>query len=251
MELNVLVVEDNKAQRNKFVQYLNNLPFVSTVYQAQDSNEMFSILSENKYKNPPINALFLDVDLGDNSLNGMDAYCMAREYGYDLPAILVTGNTIEAAHSYTIGIIDVVSKSLMFDFQRLRAALEKLANYYEYKRFVDNGKMCIPICGEKNMTVYPSEITYIESVNREIFIHTILSDEPFQSCLNLKFYEDLLYGHDFVSIHRSYLVNQRSIGKFVGEEITLKTGEILPVSRDKLVFLKQLLSKRHFFGFGF
>lgn len=246
MELNVLVVEDSSYYRNKFVKYLSSLPFVSKVLEAKDSDEMFSIVSSEKNH---INALLLDVDLGEESLNGMDAYALIKDQGVDIPAILVTGNSVEACHSYTIGIVDVVSKSMLMDFSRLRSAIEKMYNYFEYKTFIENGKICVPICGELNATVYPSEIKFIESVNRDVMLF-LANGKSFHSTLGVTFYHDLLEEYGFVRSHRSYLVNQKYIESFNNEELGLGNNVVIPISKDRLLYVKQALtpSRKGLFG---
>ncbi len=82
-----------------------------------------------------------------------------------------------------------------------------------------------------------NQICYFESFKRQILTH--LSDKRI-----IEFYYKLsdltseLVSKSFILVHRSYLVNLQYIQKITKSEIVLKTGQILPVSRDLYLKVK-------------
>ncbi|MGG1659465.1 LytR/AlgR family response regulator transcription factor [Brevibacillus sp. NRS-1366] len=234
MELNILIVEDQFEIRKLLATYVRHLPFVKTVYTAKNSDEMFTKLSEEE----SINALILDLDLGKESLDGLTAYNLCREFGYDLPAIVVTGEKLLAAHSYTIGITDVVTKAI--DFKRFKMALEKLKSYYQYKRFIDNDGSCIPICGTESHVTFPSEIMYVSSEKGKVSVHTTERKKPYATDLRLNVYASLLEGYNFIYVHRSFLVNLDKVQDVRENEIIMMNGDVLPISEDKIGYVRRV-----------
>lgn len=238
MKLDILIVEDQFEIRKLLSTYVHCLPFVNSVYTAKNADEMFIKLSEEE----SINALILDLDLGIDSIDGITAYNLCREYGYDLPAIVVTGEKLLAAHSYTIGITDVVTKAI--DFKRLKVALEKLKNYYLYKRFIDNDGACIPICGERSHVTFPTEIEYIASVKGKVSVYTTEREDPYPTELRLNVYAALLDKHNFIYIHRSFLVNVSYAQEVKDNELVMLNGHMLPISEDRIHFVKKVVENK-------
>jgi DNA-binding LytR/AlgR family response regulator len=236
VDLNILIVEDMFEIRKILAGYVYHLPFVKSVQTAKNAEEMFIKLSEDD----SINALILDLNLGADSLDGITAYNLCREYGYDIPAIIVTGETLHAAQSYTIGIADVVTKAI--DFKRFKLALERLKNYYQYKRFIDNGGACIPICGNKSLVVYPSEIIYVSSEKGKVNVYTSLQEKPYPTNLRLNVYASLLEEHNFIYIHRSFIVNLKEVVTIEGNDLVVSNGDRLPISEDKMQYTIKMVN---------
>lgn len=235
MNLNVLIVEDQFEIRKLLATYVRHLPFVKAVFTAKNSDEMFIKLSEED----SINSLILDLDLGSDSLDGLTAYNLCREFGYDIPAIVVTGENLLASHSYTIGITDVVTKTI--DFGRFKAALEKLKNYYQYKKFIDNDGSCIPICGNESIVTYPSEILYVSSEKGKVNVITTEREKPYRTDLRLNAYASLLEAYNFLYIHRSFLVNLSYVQEVRENEVVMTNGDQLPISEDKLRYVTKVI----------
>lgn len=226
MEVNVLIVEDHPNQRKTLIKYLRKIDKVKGIYEASNATEMFLLLEAHK----DINALILDIDLGPDSDNGLEAYSSLKEE-YDIPAILLTGSQFDASLSYILGVIDVISKSLIFNFDRLTNAINKLCNYYRFKKFVDSDGTCVPICGDKNSVLFPQDISYIESLNGSVYVYTDYDIHP--TTLRLNFYEDILVEHNFCLVHRSFLVNLNKVESCSNNSIYIRNTTI-PISKDKI-----------------
>ncbi|RNB59450.1 DNA-binding response regulator [Brevibacillus gelatini] len=236
MDLHILIVEDQFEIRKLLATYVYHLPFVKSVHTAKNADEMFLQLSEKDN----INALILDLDLGSESIDGITAYNLCREYGYDLPAIVVTGEKLLAAHSYTIGITDVVTKAI--DFKRLKSALEKLKNYYLYKRFIDNNGACIPICGNESYVTFPSEILYIESTKGNVNVRTVGRVEPYTTELRLNVYAKLLEDHNFIYISRSSIINLGFAKEVKDNVLIMSNDDVLPISEERVNYVKKMVT---------
>ncbi len=79
----------------------------------------------------------------------------------------------------------------------------------------------------KRMTVNIEEICYIESYNRHLSVHTV--NQTFEVVGKLGEVMTLL-GSDFICIHKSFAVNMNYILRIDENGVTMKSGDILPVS---------------------
>ena len=86
--------------------------------------------------------------------------------------------------------------------------------------------------------VYLEEITYIESLGGEIILHTV-SDK--YKLTNYKFekIKKQFCKYDFADIHRSCFVNLAFLASIEQNNVILKSGNILPLSRRKRSDVRQ------------
>lgn len=95
---------------------------------------------------------------------------------------------------------------------------------------------CFQVNGE-NIRVNPGEIWYLESDKRQVRV--VAEREEYLYYGKLEEAEKEL-GDGFLRCHRSFLVNTAQIRKYSGEEIVLRNGKVLPISR---TFAKEVKRK--------
>lgn len=241
-EFNILIVDDFEGHRLTAKQFLKRMPFINRIYTAADASEMIEVVMNH----PDINTLIIDFDLGEDSLNGIQAYTILQESGYDLPAILVTGHDIDAFESYTVGIVDVISKRFFYDFKRLNQAMQRLARYHFVQELCDNDCMYITVYDGKIHQFLPSEVLYIETASDKSAVHTTVRDAPFMSVFTHKSYEEYLENSKFERLSRWHLVNTDHIDSFEVETnmIKMTNGVQLSVSSSNRKYLKKLMAAR-------
>ena len=81
-----------------------------------------------------------------------------------------------------------------------------------------------------------NDILYFESNKRVLIVHTKGEDYSFYG--KLDDIEDSLKNDNFIRIHQSFLVNAFKINSVSKTEVTLKNGDILPVSKSKASAVK-------------
>ncbi|MGC5326961.1 LytR/AlgR family response regulator transcription factor [Brevibacillus sp. SYSU BS000544] len=244
-ELSVLVVDDWDIHRRIAVSLLEHFPFVSQVSTAKSADEMIRKVKEN----PDINCLVIDVNLGEYSLNGIQAYSILLDEGYNIPAILITGENVDAFDSYTVGVIDVISKRFLYDFKRIKRAFENLQQYYFFKEFKESGGIFIPAYDGHTIIhqFLAAEVLYIESKSPGCLIHTIKQNEPVPSGASLRSYEEFLDEHNsrFEKLSRFHLVNTSHIKEFNGQdEITLTDGHVVTISNCSKKLVMNMTKKK-------
>lgn len=74
-----------------------------------------------------------------------------------------------------------------------------------------------------------SQIYYIESLRHQIIIHSINGQVSERKTLG-QLIKDLA-SHDFIQIHKSYIINKKWIQEIKGQEVVLKDQTVLPIGR--------------------
>ena len=100
---------------------------------------------------------------------------------------------------------------------------------------------------DKIILFNPPEIDYIESVNSAVVVH--VGGESYNCGMTLTELETKLVHYGFFRCHRSYIVNLQKVREIItwtknSYSLRLNVGKesVVPLSRTKLVELKQLLN---------
>lgn len=94
-------------------------------------------------------------------------------------------------------------------------------------------------CGGQHHRIPTHKITYIESDDRRIAVHT--TDNKIVCYHRIRDIE-LLLGASFYRCHRSYVVNLKYIMEYSNCIICLENGAKIPLSRRKYTEFKKVLS---------
>ena len=93
--------------------------------------------------------------------------------------------------------------------------------------------------GGENINVAVSDIMYFEVVNRIIEVH--YGNEKFEFFSSIGKLENKLRNYGFIRIYRSILVSKYYIKSFTNDEVILKNGQSLPLSRGKYPLVKEAM----------
>ncbi|SMC89711.1 LytR/AlgR family response regulator transcription factor [Sporomusa malonica] len=209
-QINLLIAEDEPFQQELLLMNLKPFDFVHVVDMVKNGDELIHKATTI----PNINALLLDLNLGKGR-GGLESYAALRLRGKELPAVLVTGVIPEASYTYDLGVIDIVEKP--FTPFRFKQAVERLSKHIDYQNFVQHGGLYIPVFSQDIEQLVPSEVLFIESLNRTIYVHTRTA--VLETKIPLRVYCKYLESHYFYLTHRSFLVNMKQVHSIEGNVI--------------------------------
>lgn len=225
-QINLLIAEDEPFQQEILLLNLKAFDFVHVVDLVKNGDELIQKATTDS----KIDALLLDINLGKGR-GGLESYASLRFRGKDIPAVLVTGMIPEASYTYDLGIIDIVEKP--FTSFRFRQAMEKLGKYIDYQKFIRNGGLYIPVFDQDIEQLFPSDVLFIESLNRTIYVHT--KNRFVETKIPLRVYCQYLESSNFYLTHRSFLVNLEQIHSIEGNVIHFANDERTAlITEDKL-----------------
>ncbi len=241
MRLKVLVVDDEPLAREGLKLLLGRRPQVESVCEARNGREAIALIREQK----------LDIVLLDVQMPRTDGFAVVHAVGAERmpPVIFVTAHDQYAIRAFEIAAIDYLLKPVTEErfalaFQRaigrlrgtphedatkqVLAMLDAIANPpRQLERFAVRS-------GEHTAFVPLDEVDWIEAFQNYVRIHAGLVTHLLHVPMNT--IENVLDSKRFLRIHRSHIVNLRSIARLWpiahGQySVELKSGQRLQSGR--------------------
>ena len=170
-------------------------------------------------ENFPVDLLFLDIQMP--SISGIDFY---RNLNRDMMVIFTTAYTEYAIEGFNLNAIDYLLKP--FTFERFDQAVTKAHEFFNYTTNAGNTKQpFIYIRADYSLLkIDIQDIIYIEGLNDYLRIH-LKNQKPIVARMTLKALYEKLPAHDFLRVHRSYIVSLTSILKIAAKMVHIKVND--------------------------
>ena len=218
--MHVCIVEDEKEQRDLLSQYLHRFQIeskckvdISVFENGLDLVEEYEV---------GYDILFLDIDMPQ--MDGMTAAKKIREKDDYVIIVFVTNLVQYAIQGYSVNASNFILKPMnYFTFkEEMIKVINKLKIMTEYflNIHVEGGLLHIPM----------SQITYIETYNRKLCIHTLTADYFCRE--TMKEIENQTNNTSFFRCHNVYIVNLMYVEE-VEKNYVVVHGKNILVSRYK------------------
>ena len=222
--INIAICDDEKAicsqLENILLEYSNSAYLKIDVSIFYNGESLLDYLNQGNF----FDLIFLDIELGQ--INGVEVGRQIRKVlkNFESEIVYISGNDGYDRQLFDVQPLHFIPKPIIESFviDDLKLALERTGRsggFFKYQKGYNTYK--IPI----------SEIIYFESLNREIKIVTLNKTDCFYGPL-----EDVSFNvskHQFLQIHRSYLINYNHANVLRYSEVVMSNGETLPISRTK------------------
>lgn len=207
--------ENSKNQSVSITEYSDSV-YLSSVIDAGDSHDVF----------------FLDVEMPK-----VDGFQLADKIRNKLPAAIIvflTSHSELAPDGYKFRALRYVSKLVLS--QKLPEALEAVQKEFSA---LESGYLVVPHYTDALRIPY-NEILYVHHILRSSQIYT-LRQGVIKDNRGLKTIYSVIGDKRFIYIDRSTFVNIDFIRELKGNEIILRTGESLAISRPMLANVKETI----------
>lgn len=207
--------ENSNNQSVSITEYSDSV-YLSSVIDAGDSYDAF----------------FLDVEMPE-----VDGFRLADKIRNKLPAAIIvflTSHSELAPDGYKFRALRYVSKLVLS--QKLPDALEAVQKEFSA---LESGYLVVPHYTDALRIPY-NEILYVQHILRSSQIYT-LRQGVIKDNRGLKTIYNLIEDKRFIFIDRSTFVNIDFIRELKGNEIILRTGESLAISRPMLANVKETI----------
>lgn len=207
--------ENSKNQSVSITEYSDSV-YLSSVIDAGDSHDVF----------------FLDVEMPK-----VDGFQLADKIRNKLPAAIIvflTSHSELAPDGYKFRALRYVSKLVLS--QKLPEALEVVQREFSA---LESGYLVVPHYTDALRIPY-NEILYVQHILRSSQIYT-LRQGVIKDSRGLKTIYSVIGDKRFIYIDRSTFVNIDFIRELKGNEIFLRTGESLAISRPMLANVKETI----------
>ena len=176
-----------------------------------------------------IDVLFLDVDMP--GLNGMETAGEIRKTNKSMLIIFLTAYSEFVFESFKVDTFRYLVKPLK------DAELAEVLQAVQDRLYADDGKYLVFQFQNESYNVKYSDILYIEGMRDKIWLHC--KDGTYRWRGALKKLIELLSGHGFFQVHRSFIINMDKIQKYSSQTVQMENGEEVPISRYKLDAFKE------------
>jgi len=232
-KLKVAILEDNKLLLKELKQNLEETDLVEVVAWSTNSEEFLEKVTAAKPE-----ALLLDIDLGDDNLNGLQ---VAKKLG--LPVIFVTGNTrdfflnIEELNLNSKITVEHLSKPITTD--KLNKLLPKFIN--ELQLLSNSNFVFLDFADSKRNKIDTKTIVYLESDtgksgesnNKKIYFSNrnseMLADFSFSKMEEKRFNKN-----QFITIHKSFRVNADKIISYLTSKHEIEVEVFDTIGKTKI-----------------
>ena len=202
--MNILVVEDEKIQREALASIIKSNFIDVRIYEAASKKEAMKIINEKD-----IHLFFIDINLKDSS--GLELAKKIRQYeNHSLTGIVfVTGELIHIIEAFkSIHCYDFIVKP--YKEKDIISIVDVFLNSTPLKNIKEGKYSFIDIDSTISIKFYHNDIIYIEYINKSCNIHTINGVYNVKRTSLVKLLEHL-NDDNIVQTHRSFAVNMKYI----------------------------------------
>jgi DNA-binding LytR/AlgR family response regulator len=224
MKLRCLLVDDEPPALKVLQSHISNVNGLEIVAQCKNAIEALDVLHEKQ-----VDLIFLDIKMP--KIIGTD---FLKNLSHPPKVIFVTAYRDYAVEGYELDAIDYLVKPV--SFERFLKAISKAKRAMGYdvpgpvEEYKTNPEAFVYLKVDKNMQkIFVNEILYIESWKDyvKVFLATGKQLLAKQSITSL---ENLLSEHNFLRIHRSYIISLNKMSGYNNLAIQLEDKE-LPIGR--------------------
>lgn len=218
--LTCIIVDDEPPAIRILQKYAEQLPDLECLATTQKSIEALQLVETLK---PDI--LFLDIQMPE--LTGIQLSTLLKD---KVKIIFTTAYAQFALEGFELNVVDYLLKPISFD--RFIKSVEKVRNQTQTtevksKQNDEDEFFFVKTDGKNRFRkLYLKEINYLESIKNYVVIHT--ENDEIITYNTLKYFEENLPEHQFIKIHKSYLVSLSKIEKTDTNEVWI-LGKNLPL----------------------
>jgi len=238
MKLNCVIVDDEPLASEGLADYVQEVDFLTLQGTCEHPLQLIKLLEQQ-----PVDLIFLDIQMP--KMTGIDFLKIVREPPM---VILTTAFPDFAVEGFQLNVLDYLLKPIRFN--RFYQAAKKAADQHALKAAAATGHTVSPEvhddsffvkCGNKYEKIFFADILYIEGLQNYVIIYTLKG--KYMTILSLKSLEENLDAHNFIRVHKSFIVSGGKIQTIEGNEMVIADHRI-PIGRNyKEKVMEQLLTK--------
>lgn len=222
MNIKCLAIDDEPLALKQLTNYLTRVPFFDVVGSCPSALHAMRLLETT-----PVDALFIDINMPD--LNGLD---FVRSLQQPPLVVFTTAYCEYAIDGYKVDAVDYLLKP--FGMGDLMAAANKVKQRYDLMHTaqlspVDNDEAFFLKTEYRVVRVLVSQITYVEGMGEYLRIHLNNQQKPIVVLLSMKKMAEKLCNHNFMRVHKSYIINLSCITEINKNRIVLTGMQEIPI----------------------
>lgn len=240
--IKVITIDDEPLALQQVSAYVQKIPFMDLIASCRSAAEAQRVLEAEV-----IDVIFTDINMPD--LSGLD---FIRSLSIQPMVVFTTAYSEYAVEGFKADAIDYLLKPFSFtDFQR---SAQKVKKQYDLLHQSSESECDVAPADEDDCIFIKSDyrvqriaiddILYVEAMSEYLRLHLKDQSRPVTVLLSMKKMEERLPVSTFMRIHRSYIINIKTIREVNKTRVTLYTEESLPIGDNyKEAFFDYINSK--------
>jgi len=227
MKIRCAIVDDEPIAAKGLENYASQIGNLKVVGVFASAIELNSFLADN-----PVDLVFLDINMP--MITGIEWLKTTK----NPPRVIFTTAYNEfALEGYELDVVDYLLKPI--SFARFLKAVNKASQLFtsgekdEYIFIKSEGRL------EKLLF---EEVYYVQGMQNYVTFHS--SRGPFITHLTMKAVNGQMPVDTFLQIHKSFLVNLNHIQAIVGNQVSLKDSQLLPIGNKWKEQVTQIINQR-------
>ena len=161
------------------------------------------------------------LDIERPGMSGVELAKAVRKENATVQIVFITGYYEYFSDGFDVSALHYLIKPA--DERKLMPVLDRAVSNLTYRQ-----RSVLLTSPEGDVKVSLADIYYVESENVHVAVHTVSG--VYRSRISLaKFAEQL--DETFIKVHRSYIVNLKYVKKITRTDITMVSGDLVPISR--------------------
>lgn len=207
MKIKCLVVDDEPLALELVCNFVNKTGFLELEAKFDSALDALSFINTNS-----VDLIFLDIQMAD--LTGMElARVLEGRKDKNSPKIIFTTAYNQfAIEGYKVDALDYLLKP--FGYEEFLNASQKALKYFEQKSESNNSiseEYLFLKVEYQLVKVMLKDIILVEGYKDYVKVHLEGKDSPLLSLTTLKHMEELLPEHQFMRVHRSFIISLEHI----------------------------------------
>lgn len=178
----------------------------------------------------PLDLLFLEIEMKE--LSGLQIKSIFEKTHKKTLIVFISSHIKFMPNAFGVNVIGFIRKP---------ATKHEILRYLKRARYLLQNHCIIQL---EDMVCNCNDIMYIESDHHYSNLH-FQNGEHYLSRINLQEFTERLIHHQFYQIHRSYLINLRTLMKIKSASVILQDQTELPISRRNITHLKAAVQQYH------
>jgi DNA-binding LytR/AlgR family response regulator len=225
-KLNCVIADDEQLSRDILKTYIEKTSRLQLLAECKNGMEVFDVLKKDR-----VDLLFLDIQMP--LLTGIE---LLRTMHHPPKVILVTAYREFALEGYELNVLDYLLKPV--SFTRFLKAVDKYPEFSPAQEPGDgpaqaNGSISTQNAGyldvrseKKTIRIALRDIISLEGMKDYVRIQT--STTPIITHQTLQYFEEQLPAHQFIRIHRSFIISLAKVTAFTLSWVEVN-GKELPI----------------------
>lgn len=189
--MKILIVDDEELARARLSRMLNTLE-LGTVTEATNANEAIEAVKAEKF-----DVVFLDINMPQ--VSGLELGYELKYMDSEIAIIFQTAYEEHALKAFDIGAVAYLVKP--YSLEQVKQAMERV----KVAKVKDEDLRILSKSGDNYLLLKPKEIHYVKADLSEVMLRTAKGFSYYAQ--KISDLQTKLEAHNFVRIHRSYLIN--------------------------------------------